>query len=692
MAVLGSILGPFMRWCYLLTKNYGMAIILFTLITKVILFPLSLWVQKNSIVMVKIQPALNRIKAKYFGDKDTIADEQSKLYKEEKYNPLASLIPLAIQIFLLMGVVEVIYHPLDYILKVPQPVVEKMVEVACANDEELIPEASSIQLAVVNDLQENKAPYEAIADAKEYIDDIENLHMSFLGFDLSWIASVEKGKAILVPIIAALSAWLLAFAQNKMNVLQTEQSTTSQWGMTAFSVILSLYLGSFVPAGVGLYWVASNIMAIGVQWICNKVMDPRKYVDYEALEESKKELKALEGDGKKKRKLFGDAEAKKEKQDYKRFMSIGNKHLVFYSESNGFYKYFQGYIEYLLKYTNVPIHYITSDPNDNIFKMAESEERILPYYIGSTKLITLMMKMDADIVVMTMPDLETYQIKRSYIRKDIEYINVQHGVGSVNLLYRKGALDHYDTIFVSSKSQKEEIRATEKVYNLPEKNIVEVGYPLLDDMRKAYAESEKKENKEKTILIAPSWQKDNIVDSCLEELLDNLKGHGYKIIVRPHPQHVRHMPEKMESLKAKYEPSGDVEIQTDFSSNSTVYEADVLVSDWSDIALEFALTTLKPVLFINTPMKVMNPEWEKIDVKPLNLQVRDLVGIQIETNNINSAITKIDELFEKKEQYSAQIEKLLNDQIYNLGNSRNVGGRYLALAVLKHIEEKANNE
>lgn len=104
-----------MEWCYNLLSNYGLAIILFTLLTKIIILPISVWVQKNSIKMVEMQPEINRIKAKYFGDADTIADEQSKLYKAKKYNPLASLIPLLIQIILLMGVVGVIYNPFDYL-------------------------------------------------------------------------------------------------------------------------------------------------------------------------------------------------------------------------------------------------------------------------------------------------------------------------------------------------------------------------------------------------------------------------------------------------------------------------------------------------------------------------------------------------------------------------------------------------
>ena len=64
---------------------------------------------------------------------------------------------------------------------------------------------------------------------------------------------------------------------------------------------------------------------------------------------------------------------------------------------------------------------------------------------------------------------------------------------------------------------------------------------------------EVKNKKEKTVLIAPSWQKDNIVDLCLDEILDNIKDEKYKIIVRPHPQHVRHMKEKFEK-----DPAGTV--------------------------------------------------------------------------------------------------------------------------------------
>lgn len=103
MKLLTIPLGYIMYLCYQLTNNYALSIVLFTVATKIILFPVSLWVHKNGIKMVKLMPDLNRIKIRFFGDGDRIADETQALYKRVKYNPFAGLIPLFIQIFLLIG-------------------------------------------------------------------------------------------------------------------------------------------------------------------------------------------------------------------------------------------------------------------------------------------------------------------------------------------------------------------------------------------------------------------------------------------------------------------------------------------------------------------------------------------------------------------------------------------------------------
>ncbi|WP_337537070.1 YidC/Oxa1 family membrane protein insertase, partial [Waltera sp.] len=614
--------------------------------------------------------------------------------KREKYNPLASLIPLAVQIILLMGLVEVIYHPLDYLLHLPQDVITAFnglaVSLAGAN-----PESSSIQLAVVEMIKSGNYAEQFAAlqsglagvDIASVLQQVQGISLNFCGMNLSWVPSEVGGIDIIVPIAAGISAWLLCVAQNAANVIQAEQSKLNKYGMMAFSVGLSLYLGWFVPAGVALYWIASNLFAILQQYLLNWAINPKDYVDYEELEASKQELEELQSIGGKKKLFEKNPYAKREKKDFKRFFSVVNKHLVFYSESSGFYKYYQGIIEWLLAHTNLTIHYITSDPEDQIFALAEKEDKIRAYYIGEKRLITLMMKMDADVVVMTMPDIENFHIKRSYIRKDIEYIYIPHCMDSLNMTMRTGSMDHYDTVYCVGKHHTEEIRKTEEAYGLPPKKLIDWGYCLLDRMIEDYRKADKTPHEKKHILIAPSWQKDNIVDSCLEGMLDDLAGKGYEVVVRPHPQQVRLQQDKMDRLKERYAKNPDIDIQTDFSSNSTVFEADLLVTDWSGIAYEYAFTTKKPVLFVDTPMKVMNPEYQKIDTVPINIWMRDVIGDRLDPAKTEETESKVRNLLEQKDAYHDRIEKFVEEYVYNLGNSAEVGAKYIVQAVQEQIKK-----
>lgn len=623
-----------MKQCYTLCGNYGVAVILFTFITKIILLPVSVWVQKNSIKMVKIQPNINFLKVRHFGDADAIAEGQNKLFRQAGYHPLASIVPTVIQLVLLMAVIAAI-----------------------------------------------KA---GMADS--------SIDMRFLGVDLSLIPAQGRGWLILSPIAAGASAWLMCAAQNQSNVLQAEQDNWNKYGMLILSVGLSLYLGWFVSVGVALYWVASNLFSIAQLYLLNMAIDPKKYVDYARLEESKKQLSELQQLGGKRHGREARELARRERADYKRFFSVLNKHLVFYSESSGFYKYYKGIIEYILKNTNIAVHYITSDPNDQVFAISQSQPRLKPYYIAEKRLITLMMKLDCDVMVMTMPDIENFHIKRSYVRKDIEYVYVPHCIDSINMTMRTGAVDHYDSVLCVGKHQKEEITNTEAVYGLPHKTLVDWGYTLLDEMRAQYAASAHEDKPGKKILIAPSWQKDNIVDSCLEEILDTLKGRGYQITVRPHPQEVRLKQAYMEQLEAKYAADRDVEIQTDFSSNSTVFEADLLITDWSGITYEYAFTTLRPVLFIDTPMKVMNPEYEKINTPPINIWMREVIGAVVKPDELEKLPEAVERLLSGRDEYRERIDRFVHEYVYNLGNSGEVGAKYIINEIQKKIKERKNSQ
>ena len=595
MEYLGRFFSVILNWCNGLTGNFWWAIVVFTLITKIILLPVSVMVQRNSIKMVRMYPEMNRIKAKYFGNKDKISEEQYQLYKREHYHPMLDLIPTILQLIILMGVVRA-------------------------------------------------------------------------------IPGSEERSPLYMPILAALSALIMCLAQNRSNVLQSEQSRINQWGTLIFSVALSLYLGFFVSKGVAFYWICSNLLATVQMYILNFCINPKKYIDYEALAQSREELEKVEKLSAVTKHKRPPELVKREKEDYKRFLTFENKQIVFYSEKNGFYKYFRDVIETIQRRTDVIIHYISSDPDDEIFSL--TSDTFHTYYIEE-KLMVLMMRMDADIVVMTTPDLQKYYIKRSMVRDDVEYVYMDHGMNSVNLMLRRGALDAFDTVFCANANVVEELRAQEKVYGLKEKNLVPYGYAMIDNMIRAYEKQPPVKNDPPVILIAPSWQEDNIMDSCIDGLLTALLPMQYRVIVRPHPQYVRHYPEKLQTLQAKYASSPNFTLQTDFSSNETVFNADVLVTDWSGTAYEYSFTTLKPCLFINTPMKVMNPDYRDIDVTPFDISIRNQIGIALEPGQIDQIAPAVHRLLHEQAFSPESIAALRSQSLFNIGKAASVGADYL---------------
>ncbi len=677
----GIPLGYVMRFCWQIVGNYGVSIILFTLFTKIIMFPLSLISQKNSIAMIKLRPLLEDVRRRYDGNSAEIAEMQKALYKKERYSPLKGMLPLLIQIPIILGLINVIYHPMQHLLQLDADTINLFIE-KTAHFIRTTPEAmgTGAELSVLETAQSHPELFTGLPG----LDKITAMDLYFLGTNMAEVPRLMS-ITVLYPVLSGASALLLGIYQNRVNVLQRIQSAASRWGMTIFLVAFSAFFAAILPCGVGLYWISGNLMSIPVQALCNKIYNPGahadslKYVEKPHLtREEKRAQRALNA---KKRRT--------QRIDKKRFMKTKDKQLVFYAESSGYYKYFAGFIDYVLVHSDLVIHYVTSDINDQIFE--KDNPRIITYYIGPIALIQFMMLMDADMVVMTMPDLEKFQIKRSLVRKDIEYIYLDHGMTSLHLMLREGALDHFDTIFCYGPNHIREVRETEHVYDLPKKRLVKTGYPLLDSMLKAADALGDIENDPKKILIAPSWQKDNILELCPDDVIRPLLDAGYHVIARPHPEFVKRFPDKVKALIRQYDDAGDAfEFQTSFASNKTVYTADLVITDWSTIANEFSYATKKPSLFINTPMKIMNPNYQKIPCVPLDISLRDDIGISLDIDQLDQLPAIVANLIERKDFYREYITAVVQQNIYDVGNGAQGGGSYIVntLNARKKTREK----
>jgi hypothetical protein len=167
--------------------------------------------------MVRLEPAVNRLKVKYFGDPDKVADEQALLYKKAHYSPFGSVIPVAIQVLLLIGLVRIIYEP------------EKWLRV-------------------------------------------QNLDTRFLGFDLSATPTQAGGIHLLIPILAGIAALILCLSQNRLNPLQASQGKAALVVfplavMLAFLVLAALYESWTLPLAVILIVPMTLLSALFGVWL-----------------------------------------------------------------------------------------------------------------------------------------------------------------------------------------------------------------------------------------------------------------------------------------------------------------------------------------------------------------------------------------------------------------------------------------
>ena len=304
-----------------------------------------------------------------------------------------------------------------------------------------------------------------------------------------------------------------------------------------------------------------------------------------------------------------------------------------------------------------------------------------------------MMLVETDMFVMTTPDLNKFYLKRSFIKNDIEYIYVPHDMMSVHMGFREGALDAFDTIFCSGPHVKQEVLKTEEVYKLKPKTLVEFGYPLADELVKKgqIANAERDKNKPiKEILIAPSWQEDNLMDSCLDDLIKALYCDEFHIIVRPHPEYVKRFNYQLEKIVEKYKDydKDKLTFELDFTKNKSIYSSDVLITDWSGVGPEFAFATTRPVVFINTKMKCLNENWQKIGLTPVELSLRDEIGVSVNKEDVVGIKETISKLIKEEDHYHAKIVDIFDKFLYNHGKSSKVGAEY----ILKSLKNKQNQK
>ncbi len=351
------------------------------------------------------------------------------------------------------------------------------------------------------------------------------------------------------------------------------------------------------------------------------------------------------------------------------------RRLIFYSEGRNYWPHLQPLLMETLALTDLSICYITSDEGDPGLLLTRSNYHKFVIDEGHVR-NWLFSNIETDVIVMTMPDLHQYQVKRS--RHAVHYVYVQHSLVSLHRVYRKGAFDHYDTIFCAGPHHMKETRAIEAEFKLKPKKLVAHGYGRLDTIisqSKVGAVNEMPSKQHKHILIAPSWGPEGLLESGIcKSIVDHLLQRQYRVTLRPHPQTHKFAPEKVREILAQHQKNPMFMHELDVVGMNSMTDSDAMISDWSGVALEYMLALKKPVLYVDTPAKVNNTEYHRIGLEPVESRLRK-TGLSdiLRLDEINRVADKIKELLTRAANPDFESDKL----VFNPGESGIIGAKHL---------------
>lgn len=315
-------MGYIIDFIYQFIPNYGLAIIIFTILIKLVILPLNLKSQRSMVKQQKLAPQLQELQRKYANDKEKLNKEMMELYKANDANPTGGCLPLLIQFPIIIGLFQVIQKPISYMLHVdfnlPENInkVINLQKIVINNPvlSEMAPNgfltaemktlADNFQIAM-----SNFAANPAVEGFSDWV-----INFKFLGLDLSgypsavWapLSALFAGRILpslyqtlpllAVPILAGVTSWLVG----KMSTQNTPQQAASDdnaaamsRSMTLMMPLMSVFFTFSLPAGVGLYWIISNLAQMVQQYFTVKYFKKKEEnaVVIDTVKKNRKDLK-----------------------------------------------------------------------------------------------------------------------------------------------------------------------------------------------------------------------------------------------------------------------------------------------------------------------------------------------------------------------------------------------------------------
>jgi hypothetical protein len=355
--------------------------------------------------------------------------------------------------------------------------------------------------------------------------------------------------------------------------------------------------------------------------------------------------------------------------------------IVFYAEDGGSWPHFEPIVRELTASLGREVCYLTSSPDDPIF--LNDDDAIHAFEVGDGfGRAYLFQMMEVGALVATVPQLGIKVLPRSKRAAAVgtTYLYVFHSMMSTHMIYEPDGFDHYDTVLCVGPYMQTEIRAREAHAGLAAKELVDHGYGRLDAIVAAAAKHPRRAQPSDPpiVLVAPSWGPTCIIETCGVEVVSVLLDAGYHVIVRPHPMTRKESPDALGALVDRFSAHAHFELDDNIAAQESLHRSDVMVSDWSGAALEYAFGLERPVLFVDVPRKVNNPHYEELAIEPFEVSIRERLGRVVSPAALDTMPAAAAALLAEPDAFAAEIRRVRDENIFNVGRSARIAAEVIA--------------
>lgn len=271
-SAISNLFGYLLNFLYeLVNNNFGVAIILFSILLRIILLPITIKQQKSMQKTNKIQGKIKELQVKYKNNPEMLNKETMELYKREKISPFSGCLSAIVQIIIILSVFYLVSKPLTYMKKVDESIINKY-------KTEIQEEYGSVSnYYEIEIIQKKSSENEAV-----------NINMNFLGLDLSKVPNknLKDATVYIIPALYVISSFMsIKLTTNMQNKTkkdgkgeQNETDSVAQMNkcMSYMMPIMAVSIAFIAPLGLALYWFVSNALMIGERFIIKKIVNTKE--------------------------------------------------------------------------------------------------------------------------------------------------------------------------------------------------------------------------------------------------------------------------------------------------------------------------------------------------------------------------------------------------------------------------------